>query len=306
MDSLVQLTSNSGSPSVPEMAKALVQHHQTHLLQIDILGTFYDIISLSKALPAFRNLKSVTISRFDSSEHAIPEFEPAATRAFWTVIKALNNCPFLVESLTIDSLYYTTLADIPIPKMRQIHKVLENLKQLSILKLSGGLFLLQYLPEPEVGREQTMLDVLTEEIFSRAPDLEVLRVGNSNSRISSPPHFPLNLDYHSPRKLFHWPHLKVLEIRSNASIVEARLVDLLERHSPSLRELLFQGLSLRAEPQQISDWKGFFENIRVMLTLNKLVLSDLKTENTYGQKREHLKVEVAQLREWEKWVTRTM
>ncbi|KAL0636221.1 hypothetical protein Q9L58_004782 [Maublancomyces gigas] len=206
------------------MAKALVQHHKTHLHQVDILGTFYDIISLSKALPGFRNLKSVTISRFDKSEHAIPDFESATTRAFWAVIKALNNCPFLVESLTIDSLYYTTLSDIPMPKLGQIHEVLENLKQLSILKLSA----------------------------------------------------------------------------------EDRLVALLERHSPSLRELLLKGFSLRAGYQQVSDWKGVFESIRVLLTLNKLVLSDLRIENSCGRKREFSKVEVAQLREWEKWVPRIM
>lgn len=302
----MQLTSNSDYPSVQDMAKALVQHHKTHLHQVDILGTFYDIISLSKALPGFRNLKSVTISRFDKSEHAIPDFESATTRAFWAVIKALNNCPFLVESLTIDSLYYTTLSDIPMPKLGQIHEVLENLKQLSILKLSAGLFLLQYLPEPEVGRTQTVRDVLTEEIFSQTPNLEVLRIGNANSRLSSPPHFPLELDHNSPRKLFHWPHLKVLEMRSNASIIEDRLVALLERHSPSLRELLLKGFSLRAGYQQVSDWKGVFESIRVLLTLNKLVLSDLRIENSCGRKREFSKVEVAQLREWEKWVPRIM
>lgn len=259
MDSLVQLTSECDSPSVQDMAKALVQHHKTHLHQVDILGTFYDIISLSKALPAFTNLNSVTVSRFDTSESALPSFESATTRAFWAVIKALNNCPFLVESFTIDSLYYSTLADIPAPKLWQIHEAFESLKQLSILKLSRGLFLLRYPPGPDMGRVQTVRDILEEEILSQIPKLEVLRIGNSDCSISSPPHFPLHLDHNSPSKLFYWPHLKILEMRGSASILESRLVMFLERHGPTLRELVLAGFSLRAGHQQISDWKGVFQ-----------------------------------------------
>lgn len=278
------------------MANALVQHHKTHLHQVDILGTFYDIISLSKALPAFRNLKSVTISSFDASEIAPLSLQSATTRAFWAVIKALNNCPFPLESFTIDSLYYSTLVEIPPPKLDQIHEALENLKQFSILKLSMG-----------AGMGDLQSRTVLEDIISQTPSLEVLRIGNED-RWRAIPHrnsqFLLHLENST---LFHWPHLRVLEMKSGASIVEARLVMFIGRHGPTLRELKLEGFSLRAGHNQISDWRVVFESLRAMLTLDKLVLSDLRTENRRDRGAGDdffSKVGRAQLSEWEKWVPR--
>lgn len=297
VDSLVQLSSDSDSPlDVQDMAKALVQHHRTHLHQVDILGTFYDIISLSKALPAFKNLKSVTISRFDGSEDAPPNFESATTRAFWAVIKALNNCPFPVESFTIDSLYNSTLVSIPMPKLGQIHEVLENLKQLSILKLCV-----------RTGMGERARTILEEEIILQTPYLEVLRIGNAERLRLGPLHtsrFPLHLGYSSNPTLFYWPHLKVLEMKSKVSILENRLVTFLARHGPTLRELKITGFSLGARYQQISDWKGVFQNLRILLTLDKLILSELRIEDRCAGETMFLDVDEGQLRGWEKLVPR--
>lgn len=296
VDSLVQLSSNYDSPlAVQDMAKALVHHHKTHLHQVDILGTFYDIISLSKALPAFKNLKFITISRFDASGYAPPDFESATTRAFWAVIKALNSCPFSVESFTIDSLYHSTLIGIPMHKLGQIHEVLENLKQFSVLSLCV-----------RTGLSERVRTILEEEMISQTPNLEVLRIGNAEMR-SGPPHtsqFPLRLGGSLNATLFYWPHLKVLEMRSKVSILENRLVLFLGRHGPTLRELKISGCSLSADNQQISDWRGVFQNLRILLTLDKLLLSELRIENKCAGETKFLDVEEAQLREWEKWVPR--
>lgn len=296
VDSLVQLSSDCDSPlAVQDMAKALVQHHKTHLHQVDILGTFYDIISLSKALPGFKNLKSITISRFDSSGYAPPDFESATTRAFWAVIKALNSCLFPVESFTIDSLYHSTLFDIPMPKLRQIHVVLKNLKQFSVLSLCV-----------RIGLSERVRMILEEEILVQTPNLEVLRIGNAEMR-SGPSHTgqcPLGLGRSSNVIFFYWPYLKVLEMGSKVSILENSLVPFLGRHGPTLRELKISGFSLSAGHQQISDWRRVFQNLKILLTLDKLLLSELRIENKCARRTEFLDVEEAQLREWEKWVPR--
>lgn len=295
----MQLTSDFDSSSIQDMAKALVRHHKTHLHQVDILGTFYDIISLSKSLPAFRNLKSVTISRFDGSDQAPSSLESATTRAFWAVIKALNNCQFQIESFIIDSLYHSTLIHIHARNLEQIHEVLENLKHFSVLKLSVA-----------TDMRDIQVRTILEEIITQTPNLEILQIGNAESWNVDPyntSQFSLHLERsHSP-KLFHWPHLTVLEMQGRATIQQDRLIAFLGGHERTLRELSLRGFALKACTRQISDWKTVFEKLRDLLALKRLVLSGLMSQDRRdGRDRDgrFSRVGEAQLREWEKWVPR--
>lgn len=290
MDCLVQLTSDPDSPSVRDMAKALVQHHETHLHQVDILGTFYDIISLSKALPALTNLKSVTISRFDGSEEAPHMLESATTRAFWAVIKALNNCPFRIESFKLDSLYYSTLIDIPLPKLGQIHEVLENLRQFSIPNVSVAVEM----------SDREVRNVLQEDILSRTPNLEVLRIGNANPERSTAFHSQWVLEHEYGPKWLHWPRLRVLEMNgARARVSQDRFVMFLTDHELTLVELTLKGFTLRDNPLRGPDWKIVIENLRNFLFLKKLELEDLAAETRHMG---NTKVEEWQLEQWVKWV----
>lgn len=295
VDPLVQLTSGSNFSSVQEMAKALLQHHKSHLHQVDVLGTFYDIISLSKALPAFRNLKSVTVSCFGNSQQASLDFELATTRAFWAVIKALNNCPFQIESFTIDSFYYTTLIGIPTANLKQIHRVFEGLIQFSVPKLSST---------TEMSDRQVQ-SVLEDEIISKTPNVEILRIGNEQSWRADPYQLPLHLERNNSLKVFYWPYLRVLEMNSRATVCQSSLVTFLGRHRRTLRELTLKGFALAAGSQHIPDWRVVFGELRALLQLEKLVLSDLRIEERRDREGGFSEVEKAQLSEWEKWVLKS-
>ena len=62
MDTFIQLGPiEVDDATVSSQAQDLLERHQKYLGQLDVIGTFFDIISLVKALPAFINLKSVVI-----------------------------------------------------------------------------------------------------------------------------------------------------------------------------------------------------------------------------------------------------
>lgn len=108
MDPFIQLDSGDiDKATVSAMARDLIERHQKYLGQLDVIGTFFDIISLVKALPAFIHLTTVLISYFDDTTADGPlgyrEKDTAPTRAFWGVVKALQHCHFEIEILTIDA-----------------------------------------------------------------------------------------------------------------------------------------------------------------------------------------------------------
>jgi hypothetical protein len=88
--------------SVEHQTKRLMARHQVYLAEADVLGTFYDVASLVKAMPGFRSLREVVISRFDDRS---PKWYPtkSASRAIWGIVKALQYCDYQIKSLTIDA-----------------------------------------------------------------------------------------------------------------------------------------------------------------------------------------------------------
>ncbi|RPB07891.1 hypothetical protein P167DRAFT_376621 [Morchella conica CCBAS932] len=225
VDSLIQLSDESDTLSIQDMANSLVEHHKNHLHQVDVLGTFYDIISLSKALPAFTNLKSVTISTFDGSFELPPPLgvAEATTRAFWAVIKALNSCAYQIESFSVDSV---SKLSIPPSKLAQIHEIFEGLTHLSI----GSVY----------GQRSYNFQ---EDILARTPQLQTLRLG-SDGRGSCEWQDILR-DRIGTGHLY-WPHLKVLEMDGGVSgrvtIQQKGLVRFLTSHQNTLTDLSIKRL----------------------------------------------------------------
>ena len=154
MDRLIGLDEDwpdgdAAPPSVDAVAQALFTRHQQFLAQVDVLGTYYDIISLCKILPAFRSLRTVVISRFaqpapqtrepadhdddddddddddggDDGDDSGDSFDSldsdgsdftgedsaSPTRAFWAVVKALQHCEYGLAALTIDAWHPASL-----------------------------------------------------------------------------------------------------------------------------------------------------------------------------------------------------
>lgn len=121
MDRLIDLDDrhsdgSAAPPPLAAVAQALFSRHQQFLAQADVLGTYYDIISLCRILPAFRSLRAIVISRFaqtpglaDNDNDATADDSAGPTRAFWAVVKALQICEYELESLTIDSWHLASL-----------------------------------------------------------------------------------------------------------------------------------------------------------------------------------------------------
>ncbi|KAH0610973.1 uncharacterized protein H6S33_011400 [Morchella sextelata] len=270
------------------MANSLVEHHKNHLHQVDVLGTFYDIISLSKALPAFTNLKSVTISTFDGSFELPPPLgvAEATTRAFWAVIKALNNCAYQIESFSVDSV---SKLSIPSSKLAQIHEVFEGLTHLSIriygqlsYNFQGG-------------------------ILARTRQLQTLRLG-SDGRASCEWQDILR-DRIGPGFLY-WPHLKVLEMDGGVSvrvtIQQKGLVKFLTAHRNTLTDLSIKRFILRdiytTGQTMSSEWCFVIERLKTFPVLRKLVLRELG--EFVVADRDCKWTEEEQLLEWENLVTK--
>lgn len=262
MDSLIQLSDESDTLSIQDMANSLVEHHKNHLHQVDVLGTFYDIISLSKALPAFTNLKSVTISTFDGSFELPPPLgvAEATTRAFWAVIKALNSCAYQIESFSVDSV---SKLSIPPSKLAQIHEIFEGLTHLSI----GSVY----------GQRSYNFQ---EDILARTPQLQTLRLG-SDGRGSCEWQDILR-DRIGTGHLY-WPHLKVLEMDGGVSgrvtIQQKGLVRFLTSHQNTLTDLSIKRFVLRdiymTGQTMSSDWCFVIGRLKTFPVLRKLVLREL-------------------------------
>lgn len=291
MDSLIQLSDESDTLSIQDMANSLVEHHKNHLHQVDVLGTFYDIISLSKALPAFTNLKSVTISTFDGSfelprppPHGVAE---ATTRAFWAVIKALNNCAYQIESFSVDSL---SKLSIPPSKLAQIHEVFEDLTHLSVGSVYG---------QRSYSFQQ--------DILARTPQLQTLRLGSEG--YGSCEWQDILRDRICPG-LLYWPHLKVLEMDGGVSgrvtIQHKGLVKFLTAHQNTLTDLSIKRFVLRdiyRTGQTVSsDWCFVIGRLKTFPVLGKLVLRELG--EFVVADRGCKWIEEEQLLEWENLVTK--
>jgi hypothetical protein len=110
------------------LAEQLIARNQQYLAQADVLGTYYDIISLTRALPAFRSLRSIVLSYADGNSWVTRDSNP--TRAFWGIIKALQHCEFDIDALTIDAWHSGSL--FPSDRPNQIRGVFENLKSLTL------------------------------------------------------------------------------------------------------------------------------------------------------------------------------
>ncbi|KAA8906113.1 hypothetical protein FN846DRAFT_890290 [Sphaerosporella brunnea] len=101
IDALIHLEEPSSSDNAA-IAADLIRRNQLYLAQADVLGTYYDIISLTKALPAFHSLRSIILSHF-VEEPLYRAHDTGPTRAFWGVVKALQFCEFDIDALTIDA-----------------------------------------------------------------------------------------------------------------------------------------------------------------------------------------------------------
>ena len=112
---------NAANPEVRDHteqdAVQILQHiherHQKFLKQQDILGTFYDTLSMYQSLPLFHNLRKIHVrdSQLSSAEHS-----EAFTRAFWNIVKVMstvhaNTCPNFT-AVEFDRFHYEALAPL--------------------------------------------------------------------------------------------------------------------------------------------------------------------------------------------------
>jgi hypothetical protein len=101
------------------------------------LGTYYDILTIARALAGFSGLHSVVISEPDIStppnEH---ESIDATVRAFWAIIKALQDCEYTLKDLSISGL---EVGEVPWrPQcLKYRAQVVPVLQRLTSLTLSG-------------------------------------------------------------------------------------------------------------------------------------------------------------------------
>lgn len=261
VDSMVALTTPCHAISVDTVAASIVTQHETLLHQVDILGTYYDILSLTKALPSFRNLKAVTISRFDETDTAPMAFETATTRAWWGVIKALNKCQYPVEKLAVDSVYASMLVRVPLAKMVQALEIVRDLRELKFPYVS-------VCPEMEHGvANEIMLQVLR-----TARNLESLELGNGASGFV----FGMWLVNRRYSETF-WPNLRKLHLSARCNVRAEDLISFLADHRQSLRELTLShfGLSRYASDMKPMVWDSLFRVLGETLTLEKLILNHL-------------------------------
>lgn len=265
------------------MAESLVRRHEEYLHQEDVLGTFYDVLSLSKALPLFRSLRTVTVSRFDSVDDAPRAYEATTERAWWAIIKALNKCEYPVERLHIDAVYNGMLHGVSMSKMTQVYTVLSELKELSIPAISLG-------NEVDNRPGHAALKVF----LGSGQNLEVVRLGNTNR---------FRMDLVDEGLGCVWPSLRVLDLAANTAVEAGDLVAFLELHSNTLRELTLRRflLLVRVDNGTHWVWERIFERLHKSLTLTKLTLSDLEAPHGLGLPA----VTKADMREWERTVPRS-
>lgn len=264
------------------MAESLVRRHEEYLHQEDVLGTFYDVLSLSKALPHFRNLRSVTVSRFDLVDDAPGAYEATTERAWWAIIKALNKCEYPVERLHVDAVYNGMLHGVSMSKMTQVYTVLGELKELSI-------------PAISLGNEDNRPGHAALKVFlGSGQNLEVVRLGNTNR---------FRMDLVDKDLGCVWPSLRVLDLAANTAVEAEDLVAFLELHSNTLRELTLRrvGLLVRVDNDTHWVWERVFERLHNSLTLTKLTLSHLQAPHGLGLPA----VTKADMREWERTVPRS-
>ena len=109
------LDEDDTADTITEEAARLHGEHQMFLRQQDILGTFYDTLSMFRSLPRFPRLKKIHIIDFDWAEGASNgpdsrEHGFAFARAFWNIAKSLAyNNPHAfayLETWEIDRLDY--------------------------------------------------------------------------------------------------------------------------------------------------------------------------------------------------------
>ncbi|KAG0130212.1 hypothetical protein HOY82DRAFT_562715 [Tuber indicum] len=283
VDNLICLEKNypTRDLTLDAMAESLVRQHEEYLHQEDILGTFYDVLSLSKALPLFRNLCSVTISHFRSVTDSPRAYEDTTERAWWAVIKALNKCDYPVERLHIDAVYDGMLHGVPMSKMAQVYEVLSELKELSVPAISLG-------NEAFHRPGHTALKAF----LRSGRNLEVVRLGNSNRQ---------RMDLVDKDLGFLWPCLRVLELEANTAVEPEDFIAFLELHSSTLRELTLKGFRLlgRAENGAHWVWGRVFERLHQSLALMKLTLSHLEAPSDSPA------ITIADMKEWERTVPRS-
>ncbi|KAI5793029.1 hypothetical protein EDC01DRAFT_615955 [Geopyxis carbonaria] len=259
--------------SVKKIAECIVTHHQIYMEQSDILGTFYDVICLSQALPAFRSLKAVTISRFVSTSDAPLRFEACSDRAFWSVIKALQRCEMPIEHFSIDSLYPTTLLSVPKPKREQIWEVMCNLKSLCV-KLCTVI---------QSGEESVddWRKAFQNDVISKAKHLEVLRISYAEAQENTGTRRWV-LEQVTGSGWLSLPYLRVLEMHSpdKTILFQDILLSFLQDHRQTLQELSISGFTLfnvnRMGIPLSASWTQLFEQLKNVLKLRRVEFDRLE------------------------------
>ncbi|TGZ81647.1 hypothetical protein EX30DRAFT_340532 [Ascodesmis nigricans] len=258
-----------GKPAtVQEWARMLMEKHQKWLLQQDIIGTFYDIISLAKTLPSFPSLRAVTISKFNEYE-SNSSYGTAALQAFWAVIKALNLC-----ENTIESLHLGLFCPHMFPTFSLSH---DDYQEQGIIALSK----LRHMEIRElVTHESTFYrhqHLMFERIFlTECIHLETLILGH-NEMWDDDFAFRLTI------KVFQLilPHLRVCELRFSNAVQEdgEQIVRFLKYHK-KLERLVLTGFAI-SEPsvpagwEDISRWERVFSSTRGQVSIPSVELASL-------------------------------
>lgn len=251
------------------MARDLLARHQMYLAQTDVLGTYFDILSLARALPAFSNLRTVTISAFASEPYR--QYDASPTRAFWGLIKALNHCEYEITTLTIaawhppslfpSAYYQRPAAETPYAdsKPQQIANVVASITHLALTNI------------PQVYRGPWWQCALRTEIVCHCVAVESLTIIIDSERVpyadpdssfpsfrnilfETPLHFALSpwaIDYRLPKLA----HLELAATTREGAHLEDPTV-FLTMHKDTLRSLVCRNywmMSHLLRPGWISD-----------------------------------------------------
>ncbi|KAI5811357.1 hypothetical protein DFH27DRAFT_533090 [Peziza echinospora] len=106
-------TSDHPELDAVQILEEIHERHQRYLKQQDILGTFYDTLSMYQSLPLFHNLRKIHVRDSKSSS---PEDSEAFARAFWNIVKVMaaipkTACPNFT-TVEFDRFHYEALAPL--------------------------------------------------------------------------------------------------------------------------------------------------------------------------------------------------
>jgi hypothetical protein len=258
--------------SVERRAKGLVARHRVYLAEADVLGTFYDVASLVKAMPRFQSLREVVISQFDDRDPVFPT--NSASRALWGIVKALQYCDYQIKSLTIDAWDVVTADDFVDRKgLAQLARVARELTSFTATK---------------VPKESTYHESILCWLLFNSTKLERLCMdAEDGSSIEN----QLLRNQHG--RIF-FRDLVDLELRT-PRFSAGRLPSLsrfLKLHKETLRRLSLGGLQLH-----LHQWSNLFGELKDELQLSCMRLESLSDQGSpvYWE---------SSMREWESWMVK--